>query len=67
MYANLKTDQRKITSMNTLLLRASKIHTNHIRYSFENDFKISTLNVGHKCHPITFRLHRTTHFNSHIS
>ena len=26
--------------MNTLLLRASKIHTNHIRYSFENDFKI---------------------------
>ena len=53
--------------MNILLLRASKNHTNHISYSCENDFKISTLNIGHKCHPITFRLHRATHFNSRIS
>lgn len=63
---NLKTDQRKITSMNILLLRASKNHTNHISYAFENDFKISTLNIGHKCHPATFRLHRATHFDSYI-
>ena len=32
----------------------------------ENDFKISTRNVGNKCHPVTFRLHRATHFNSCI-
>ena len=42
MYANLKTAQRKITPMNILLLRASKNHTNHISYSFENDFNALT-------------------------
>ena len=55
-----------IGEMNILLLRASKNRTNHISYSFENDFKISTLNIGHKCHPVTFRLYRAIHFDSYI-
>lgn len=46
-HVNLKTDQRKITSINILLLRAPKNHLNRISHFFKKNFKISTQNLSH--------------------